>query len=82
MESAHHKREKENEKQVAELKDSLNDLRKAQQQLITLPEDQIKRRVRKVLQGMFTENQTKLILGEQKRVVWTSEEIAMAFSLR
>lgn len=35
-----------------------------------------------LLNSMFTKNQIKLLLGMQKQVLWTSEEISLAFTLR
>ncbi|XP_058815510.1 uncharacterized protein LOC131679016 [Topomyia yanbarensis] len=74
--------EKETEKKINDLELGIEQFRKSAIDIQSVSKQSIKDEVRSSLQKIFTVNQTDLILGEKKKVVWTAEEIALAFSLR
>lgn len=73
---------RKHEKLVDDLRSDNERLRKACSEMSSVPECVIKNQIRKAFSLTFTANQIDLILGVKKKVVWTNEEIAMAFSLR
>lgn len=77
-----HNSTKQQQRKMDELQKDIVCLRKACDEVRTLPETIIKNRIRGAFAKLFTTNQIDLILNEKKKVQWTNTEIAMAFALR
>ena len=73
---------KENRQEIEVLKSSLDVLRKSYKDIQAVSAKRIEDHVYSAFRKLFSANQVDLILGRKKRVVWTAEEIATAFSLR
>lgn len=69
-------------KQIKDLTNNNDTLRKACKEMGEVSESVVKNKIRSAFRKIFTENQIDLILGTKTKVVWTPDEIAMAFSLR
>lgn len=73
---------KEKDNQIKKLNHSLESLRSSISDITTVTENEIQKRIRTAFLNVFTENQTDILLGKKKKVIWKPEEAAKAFSLR
>ncbi|XP_055550078.1 uncharacterized protein LOC129732823 [Wyeomyia smithii] len=68
--------------QISDLTSRIETLRNSIEDVRSVAQSHVNNKLRSAFQTLFSVNQTDLILGEKKKVVWTAEEIALAFSIR
>lgn len=69
-------------KRIDELTEDNAALRKSYIEIQKVPDCVIRSKIRSAFLNIFTANQTDILLSAKKKVVWTPQEIALAFSLR
>lgn len=72
-----------------EIKSYVNQLKSLEKQISTMPKNISKEQeivfhqsIRNIFSGILSKNQLNMILRKQKRVVWSSDDISTAFTIR